>query len=609
MEYDDLLNYIMSSDGGNSNNITSPDVADDETGSRKKHRAKQINDEINTMSGGSLEYKLNEDETEYIVAGIGECCDVDIAIPEKHRSLPVTQIGENAFFGNRNVRKIYLHKGIKAIGERAFEGCTGLEYINLENVDEIGEHAFDGCDSIITESQGAYYVSDWVVGYGENITTALGILPNTIGIIDGALAGCKTINTVYLPKSLTKIGSSAFMDCENLEQIELHEGIEIINAMTFYGCHKLESITLPKSIKGIGIGAFFACFSLKKINIPKGTVIITDTAFAGCPSLEWIDLHHENSYFTKIDGALCTRDGEKLIAYPAGMKDEQFFVPTSVKTIATYAFSGSKHLKSVYIHNGVTDIGEKAFFACSEISVYAQANKMPHGWVQGWDEDVTNVYYGKSSWDVPSTADVSLQSDDEDLSQSSGKSDYGSYILEKKLNRRRFLPCRLIAFFGTVIMWIIAIFYPMGIREWAYFSVLDTMGFRNFIAWTGPVKLALVIAAIAAVIGFLAAINSDSAGSSEETLTRGAAGGLIAGGITFFVVRLILAFLGYIIYVLVSPLGIGIVAIGCTIALSILRKRIIYRRTKIRVSLRIITMLLTAALMIVFYVSQAGTIL
>ena len=45
-----------------------------------------------------LEFARNGLEDSYAVIGIGTCEDLDIVIPAKHEGLPVTTIGERAFY-------------------------------------------------------------------------------------------------------------------------------------------------------------------------------------------------------------------------------------------------------------------------------------------------------------------------------------------------------------------------------------------------------------------------------------------------------------------------------------------------------------------------------
>lgn len=62
-----------------------------------------------------------------------------------NRSYAVTEIGANAFAWSP-VRKVMIAEGITAIGEHAFEGCTGLESVKCPNsLTQIGEKAFHYC--------------------------------------------------------------------------------------------------------------------------------------------------------------------------------------------------------------------------------------------------------------------------------------------------------------------------------------------------------------------------------------------------------------------------------------------------------------------------------
>ena len=79
--------------------------------------------------------------------------------------------------------------GVKKIGEKAFEGRTGLKEIDFNEVEEIGEHAFAMCAGLDR----------------LKLTSAV----RTIG--DGAFQSCIGLSTVRIPDGVQSIGSAAFL--------------------------------------------------------------------------------------------------------------------------------------------------------------------------------------------------------------------------------------------------------------------------------------------------------------------------------------------------------------------------------------------------------------
>ena len=103
----------------------------------------------------TLEFTLAEDGKSYIVSGIGNCELKHINIPSKYKDLPVTEIGDRAFY-TQNVNhlldfeSITLPEGVIKIGKEAFFQCQNLKYIKLpHSLLYIDEAAF--YDTSLTE--------------------------------------------------------------------------------------------------------------------------------------------------------------------------------------------------------------------------------------------------------------------------------------------------------------------------------------------------------------------------------------------------------------------------------------------------------------------------
>ena len=138
-----------------------------------------------------------------------------------------------------------------------------------------------------------------------------------------------------------------------------HEGIAVteIGDSAFKGCYWIDEIIIPDSVVKIGKSITHETKSnIKKIYIGKGVRELGENALSssGYPDLYITDLE---AYF-KIAGNYWGNiylNGELLTVLE---------VPSSVTEISDNAFSGSKCIKKIVLHDGVTSIGGSAFSNC-----------------------------------------------------------------------------------------------------------------------------------------------------------------------------------------------------------------------------------------------------
>lgn len=79
-----------------------------------------------------LYYTLSEDETSYVVSGIGTCSDVYLVIPSTYNGKPVTQIARSAFNSCTQLRAVLIPESVVYIGKYAFYRCSSLMSIIFE---------------------------------------------------------------------------------------------------------------------------------------------------------------------------------------------------------------------------------------------------------------------------------------------------------------------------------------------------------------------------------------------------------------------------------------------------------------------------------------------
>jgi hypothetical protein len=246
-----------------------------------------------------------------------------VRIPPVIRDLPVTHIGDSAFFSYTDLASVTIPDSVTGIGEKAFYGCSGLASITIpDSVTSIGEKAFYGCT---------------------------GLTSLTIG------------------KKVTSIGESVFGSCAGLTRITIPDSVTSIGNWAFDGCTSLVNILIPKSVIRIGAGAFTGCTRLTRITIPNSVTSIGIGAFSGCTRLIAISVAADNSAYTAVNGVLYTKDKTSLIAYPAG-KSGVFTIPNNVTGIGENAFGDCNKLTSVTIPKSVTSIEDSAFDGCTMLA-------------------------------------------------------------------------------------------------------------------------------------------------------------------------------------------------------------------------------------------------
>lgn len=155
------------------------------------------------------------------------------------------------------------------------------------------------------------------------------------------------------------IGNSMFDYCENLKHIILPDNITEIGLGAFYHCTSLEGIDLPETLTAIYSNAFFYAESIPSITIPKNLTLIEDAVFCGCTSLQSFSVDPDNNSFSAVDGMLCNKEGNVLLAFPCGRTGE-YAVPEGFVEIAPAAFNESL-ISSVTLPEGIEKIGDSAF--------------------------------------------------------------------------------------------------------------------------------------------------------------------------------------------------------------------------------------------------------
>lgn len=174
----------------------------------------------------------------------------------------LTYIDDNAFNGCGGLRDISIPSGVTSIGNGAFEGCW-LQHIYLhDGLKSIGNYAF--AISALKEIN----------------------IPNSVAYIgDNCFQGCGGLEeVVILSDQITEIPNEAFADCNALHTIKLPANLERIGERAFIGTWRLgtkEGLTIPSKVREIGAEAFYkSLFDAVDIVLPASLTNIY-SAFEG----------------------------------------------------------------------------------------------------------------------------------------------------------------------------------------------------------------------------------------------------------------------------------------------------------------------------------------
>ena len=180
---------------------------------------------------------------------------------------------------------------------------------------------------------------------------------------DVAFCLCESLTRLALPSTIKYIGTRAFSQCYSLREMKIPDGVEVLEDGLFSFCINLEKIELPTSIVALCDDVFWNCEKLKSITLPEKVKEIKTNPFRGSGIEEIVC---KSPYFVFENGLLMTADRKELIACLTRKK--YISIPSTIKVIKDYAFSGCKNTEQIFLPEGLTDIMGSAITGCSSLS-------------------------------------------------------------------------------------------------------------------------------------------------------------------------------------------------------------------------------------------------
>ena len=335
----------------------------------------------------------NTHSVKYIGNGVFRDCKAltEITIPDS-----VNKIGYHAFSNCASLTSVTMSDGVKCVEDYTFYNCRSLISVSIPySADSIGASAFEYCTSL-TDVHYSGSKADWDnirIGDGNecliNANLCISAKNNITWTFDDN--GTLTISGTGKMKNYESWGDDrAPWYSNDIKSVVIEDGVTGIGSYAFYDCGLLTSVTLPGSIASIGDSAFDYCYDLKDVyydgsNEGWNNISIGDDNDYLKKAALWIDGKQSGSCGDNLTWTL-DENGTLTISGTGAMNDydswgdnrapwydkgvKSIVIEDGVTGIGNYAFyeSYERHLlTSVTIPGSVTNIGNYAFDSCTAL--------------------------------------------------------------------------------------------------------------------------------------------------------------------------------------------------------------------------------------------------
>lgn len=198
----------------------------------------------------------------------------------------LTSIPNYTFNGCYTLQGINIPEGITSIGDNSFQGCRSLQSIAIPaSVTSIGAGAFNRCTNAVFSVNVNNFAPTAGVFMGcRRLTGNLNIIADEIPHDAFAITGITSL-FCKANKTTRATGGGAFYSCDKLTRVEMTD-IKEIGSFTFSGCTALSLAIIGDTVTKIDSSAFLNCLSLERLVVKAATppTLASDT-LKGCSKL------------------------------------------------------------------------------------------------------------------------------------------------------------------------------------------------------------------------------------------------------------------------------------------------------------------------------------
>ena len=325
----------------------------------------------------------------------------------------VIALGGKAFSNCISLSEVTLYGNLMNLGRSAFSACTKLKGIvaSVDNLflsnDEYGllynkdkTHLFRAMEG--WDFDGEYIMPDSVVimdDYAFSVPEVYVVeVQNIIDIMFSGLGEWNINNFrftgIKISDKLVSIGAGAFCGCKNLKNVTFGSEGNLKYIMSYaFASTGVVNIELPEGLQLLEERAFYKCSDLTRVVVPVGVSAFNfNMVFEGCDSLTDFVVDENTDIFRIIDGVMFNKEMTVLYFYPSDKEDKEYVVPEGVVKIAANAFYNNRFLSKVTLPESLAVIGDKAFFGTENLTIYVMKSKKPPVLEGRFVSDKTDYY-------------------------------------------------------------------------------------------------------------------------------------------------------------------------------------------------------------------------
>ncbi len=263
--------------------------------------------------------------------------------PVERIVLPDTlQIIQAEAFYHSELKAVSIPASVTFIGRSAFADTPieSLTFAADAKIKTIEQSAFEK-----TEKLGSVVIPASVTTLGRAVFKNSGI--TSLSFAEGF--------------SLTEIPEDAFA-YTHVSSVTIPDSVTLINHNAFREIKELKSVTLGNGEHMMIMSNVFYHSGLESVYIPANVDYVGEYAFVALTNLTEFAVAENNPYYTAVDGLLVSKNGQKLIAAPAG-RTGSLTVPRGIESIGFGAFEDSRLSEVKFLEDAnILSFGFRAFY-------------------------------------------------------------------------------------------------------------------------------------------------------------------------------------------------------------------------------------------------------